>query len=66
MAIINFQNFSLISNFEISPIFLDIYKNRNFTIIKKLSTRTRDIIPILGHTKFQVDILKTLSYNKNI
>ena len=61
MAISDFQNFDfLISKFwKINNLSFNIHNFFIFIIIKKLSTRIRDIVPLIVHTKFQVDILIT-------
>ena len=54
-------------NFEKSTICLSTYTTFFiFIIIKKLSTRIRDIVPLIVHTKFQVDILIILIYVDNV
>ena len=61
LAISDFQNFDfLISKFwKINNLSFNIHNFFIFIIIKKLSTRIRDIVPLIVHTKFQVDILIT-------
>ena len=61
LAISDFQNFDfLISKFwKINNLSFNIHTFFIFIIIKKLSTRIRDIVPLIVHTKFQVDVLIT-------